>query len=93
MKSAATAFETVNLVVQWGPPRPPDGVGDQVREFTYRANDYGYTNDGEWHSLTIPFADLELQGFDPTSVRSPLIFSGGGGTNGEQLLVDNVYMQ
>ena len=63
-------------------------------EFRVKASDYGYANDGEWHSLTIPLSDFETLGWDIRSVRSPMFFSGATpGQVGETLLVDDVYMQ
>ena len=52
---------------------------------------YGYTNDGEWHFLQIPLQDAIDRGWDPSTVRSPFIFSAPGGEAGEQLLIDNLY--
>ena len=59
-----------------------------------KANDYGWANDGKWHSLSIPLADF--RGLDLTRVRSPFTIgndvSGGTARTGETLLIDDVYV-
>jgi hypothetical protein len=52
---------------------------------------YGYAADGEWHSLTIPVADFVTAGLDATEVAAPFVLTGGAGSGGEKLLVDDVY--
>lgn len=53
------------------------------------ASDYGYTNDGQWHTLSVPLSDF---GVDLSQVSSPLQLLGGAGPEGESVLVDNVYL-
>ncbi|MDX2011584.1 MAG: hypothetical protein SFW67_15395 [Myxococcaceae bacterium] len=59
-----------------------------------KANDYGWVNDGKWHSLSIPLTDF--RGADLTRLRSPFTIgndvSGGTARLGESLLVDDVYV-
>ncbi|MEL6183752.1 MAG: hypothetical protein AAFU79_03940 [Myxococcota bacterium] len=93
LKSSDPAFAELSISVASGPDRPADGMNDQSQTFTVNASSYGYANDGEWHSLTIPFSDLEQLGWNPASVRSPFSFSGGGGASGENFLIDDVYIQ
>jgi len=57
-----------------------------------KASNYGYINDGKWHTLAIPTADFIAAGLDLTAVGSPLSLGGGGGLNTETLLIDNVYL-
>ena len=62
------------------------------RSVVINPRDYGYANDGEWHSLEIPLVDAIRRGFDPTMVRSPFVIGAQGGVSGDQLLVDNLYL-
>ncbi len=59
-----------------------------------KANDYGWVNDGQWHSLSIPLADF--RGLDLGRMRSPFTVgndvSGGTAKTGEVLLIDDVYV-
>ena len=59
-----------------------------------KANDYGWVNNGQWHSLSIPLADFP--GLDLTRVRSPFTIgndqNGGTARAGEVLLLDDVYV-
>lgn len=57
------------------------------------ATDYGYANDDDWHSMTIPVSDIEALGWDPSSVRAPLILGGLEGDLGDAFLIDDVYFQ
>lgn len=93
LKSSDGAFATIQINVDSGadlvdPANPPP-----LTTAVVTANAYGYSNDGEWHTIAIPLADLEAQGFDPTSCRSPFYFDVGGGGSGETLLVDNLYLE
>ena len=54
--------------------------------------DYGFVDDGEWHSIAIPLADFRGQGVNLNSVSIPLRFDGAAGEAGESLLVDNLYL-
>ncbi len=80
LRSDNAAFADVELAMEGG-----GGVG------SVQAADYGYTNDGRWHTLIIPLVDFANQGVDLTSVSIPLRFGGDGGQAGDTLLMDNVY--
>lgn len=85
LRSADEAFDDVEVTVQYE-------SGGQLRTVTLPASGYGYTNDGNWHSLRIPLADFP--GFDRSAARSPLILGNGqAGPTGESLFVDDVYME
>lgn len=59
-----------------------------------KANDYGWVNDGQWHSLSIPLS--AFVGLDLTRMRSPFTIgndqNGGTARTGEVLLIDDVYV-
>lgn len=55
------------------------------------ATNYGYANDDQWHSLIIPLADFVAAGLDLTKVAAPFVLTGGAGSGGEQLKVDDLY--
>ncbi|MFT7581896.1 MAG: hypothetical protein ACI9MR_003577 [Myxococcota bacterium] len=80
-KSSDGAFDDINIIVQSG-----------GSDATLTASDYGYTNDGEWHNLTIPMIDFVDAGADLTAVTAPFIVGGGGGTSGEFFHIDAVYL-
>ena len=67
------------------------GEGDEPASVELNPGDYGYVNDGEWHFLQIPLQDAIDRGWDPFAVRSPFIVGGPGGTEGDVLLIDNLY--
>lgn len=73
---------------------PPPGNAEVT--VAVRANDYGWVNDGQWHSLSVPLADFVNQGVDLSRMRSPFTIGNdpGGGTAklGEALLIDDVYV-
>ncbi len=83
-----TSFDEVTLSFA-------SGAAEPSRPFLLEvpATDYGYVNDGAWHSLTIPLSDLVDAGWDPTSVRTPFAMGGLEGEFGDTLLVDDVYYQ
>ena len=91
IKSTSTStstFDDISLGFQSGAAFPSTTVAVVVNVSTY-----GYANDGQWHSLTIPFEDLIREGWDPTSVRLPFSFSGQAGDFGDSFLLDDVYYQ
>jgi hypothetical protein len=65
------------------------GTSDVNTDHTVIASNYGYANDGEWHSLVIPLSDFP--GFDATSVISPFVISAPGNNAGDQLWIDDLY--
>lgn len=64
--------------------------------FAVRANDYGWVADGNWHSLSIPLADLVARGLDLGRMRSPFTIGNEQGAatakTGDVLLIDDVYV-
>ena len=81
LRSSDAAFSQLNI-----------GQSSASGEGLIRATDYGYENDGEWHSLEIPMADLQAAGADLSAITSPLVMTGGSGELGESLQVDNFYL-
>lgn len=73
----------------------PEAEAEPERSLEIQAmvklEDYGYTNDGQWHHLSIPLADFASQGLDLSRVGSPMILLGGGGEAGESAWIDAVY--
>jgi hypothetical protein len=61
-------------------------------EARVNAADYGYTNDGEWHHLSIPMTAFTSGGANLAQVTVPLILIGAGGAEGDELIVDNLYL-
>ena len=61
-----------------------------------RANDYGWVNDGQWHSLSVPLQDFVNLGLDLSRMRSPFTIgndpSEGTAKVGETLLIDDLYV-
>lgn len=55
--------------------------------------DYGFVADGEWHHLVIDLADFAAGGTDLTQVLSPLSVVGEGGADGDELFIDNLYLE
>lgn len=84
-KSSDSSFDTFEMSLL-------SGTGESPRSVVLDPTDYGYTNDGNWHTLEIPLADAIARGFDPSAVRSPLVLGGPGGEAGHRLLVDNFYL-
>ena len=79
LKSQDAAFATLDV-----------GMNNANPVFVH-ATSYGYANDAQWHSLTIPLADFVAAGLDATQVAAPFVLSGGAGSGGEKLLIDDVY--
>jgi hypothetical protein len=70
--------------------------GSQELTVGVRANDYGWVNDGKWHSLSVPLADFVSRGLDLGRMRSPFTIgndaTGGTPRTGEVLLIDDLYV-
>ena len=81
-KSESESFADLPIIVQ-------SEVGGAVVDSSVSATDYGYVNDGQWHSLRIPLSDFG--GFASGTTRAPLILSAPGGTGGDMLFVDDFY--
>jgi hypothetical protein len=79
LKSSDAAFATVDI-----------GMNNMNPVFVH-APAYGYTNDGQWHTMAIPLADFVAAGLQIAQVAAPFVLSGGMGSGGEKLLVDDVY--
>lgn len=60
-------------------------------QYKVQATDYGYTNDGEWHSLVIPLQDFVDLGLNKAAIKEAFILGADGGSSGDSLLVDDVY--
>lgn len=84
-KSSAASFARFDLTML-------HGEGESPRSVVFAVTDYGYKNDGEWHSLEIPLSDAIERGLDLTRVRSPFIIGAAGGRSGDLLLIDNLYL-
>ncbi len=65
--------------------------GDIERSVVFDPTDFGYTNDGQWHSLEIDLQEAVAAGFNLAMVRSPFIIGAAGGQSGDTLLIDNLY--
>lgn len=83
-KSSDPSFARFDITLQ-------SGVGEEPADVNIDPTSYGYTNDGQWHFLQIPLQDAIGRGLDPLTVRSPFIISAPGGTEGDVLLIDNLY--
>ncbi len=57
------------------------------------AETYGFAADGEWHNLIIPLADFATAGTDLSQVTVPLILIDEGGAQGDQLFIDNLFLE
>lgn len=77
-KSADASFDDIDIA-----------IGSLGGEASVPASNYGWVNDGEWQTLDIPLADFADASL--TTVTTPLIVSRAGGSEGDELLVDNFY--
>lgn len=88
-----SAWTTMYVSLRSGDP----GFADLNLHFTggteaiVSAADYGWAADGQWHHLQVPLADFVAGGADLSIVTAPYVLIGAGGTEGEQLKVDNLY--
>ncbi|MFZ4734388.1 MAG: hypothetical protein ACOYM9_00480 [Bradymonadia bacterium] len=87
LRSSDGAFRTVSLGMTSGAEGSPDNASASVD-----ATEYGYENDGRWHDLKIPIADLVAKGLDPAAVTVVLLLGGGSGTTAESLAIDALYL-
>lgn len=88
-----SAWTTLHVSLKSSDPSFADlkvtlGSGTQ---YSVQATEYGYANDGAWHSLVIPLADLVARGLDKAAIVQPFILGADGGESGDVLLVDDVY--
>ncbi len=56
------------------------------------ATDYGWSPDGQWQHLAFPLADFEAEDVDLTAVTGPFVMIGEGGSEGDELKIDNLYL-
>ncbi len=84
-KSSDRSFARFELTLLY------DAEGSE-RSVILDPTDYGYSNDGQWHSLEIPLSDAISRGFDASRVLSPFILGASGGEAGDVLLIDNLYL-
>ncbi len=66
---------------------------DDKGEGRLTVSDYGFAADGSWHQLVIPLDDFVTGGADLSRVIVPLILVGEGGAAGDQLFIDNLYLE
>ncbi len=66
------------------------GMSDGTTEARVTAADYGFATDGAWRHLAVPLADFS--GLDLTRVAVPLLLVGQGGTAGDTLKLDDLYL-
>ena len=79
-KSSGAGFALVDI-----------GMESEAGNATLNLSDYGYTNDGEWYTVSIPLLDFEDAGVDLTAVTIPFMFGGGNAEAGESIRMDNLY--
>lgn len=54
---------------------------------------YGWTADGQWHHLRLPLADFAAAGANLSAVTGPYVLIGAGVAPGEQLTIDDLYIE
>lgn len=81
LKSSEGTFESLEIGMN----------NSDLEQVKLKAADYGFSTDGEWHSLFIPLSDFTDQGLDLEQVLAPLVLIGNRGAGGERILVDAVY--
>jgi hypothetical protein len=67
--------------------------GAAVSEAQVSAAEYGFAADGQWHHLTIPLDDFVAGGIDLSKTTAGFMYIMGGGTEGDTILIDNVYYE
>jgi hypothetical protein len=55
------------------------------------ATPYGFTSDGNWHTLAIPLADLTVQGLDLKQCTAAFVLGGTNAPGGANLRIDDLY--
>ncbi|MFM2247127.1 MAG: hypothetical protein RL071_3201 [Pseudomonadota bacterium] len=55
--------------------------------------DYGWVADGQWHHLRLPLADFAAAGANLAAVTGPYVLIGAGVAPGEQLTIDDLYIE
>lgn len=82
LRSEDPSFAEIRITFLSGDP-------DAAVESSVLASDYGYANDGAWHSLAIPLNDVD--GLDAFNMVSPFTLLGSLNEAGDQLYVDDLY--
>ena len=54
---------------------------------------YGWAADGQWHHLRIPLVDFAAAGANLSAVTGPFVLIGAGVAAGEQLTIDDLYIE
>lgn len=78
----STSIEKVNVT-----------MGSAGNEAALDAAKYGYKADGNWHNLRIPLADFAASGVDLAAVRFAFGVGGPQAGAGQEIFVDDVYME
>ena len=65
------------------------GQGDGEILHWFSAEEYGFSHDNEWHSLSIPLVGA-WDVIDPTRIQMPFNIRGNG-PEGVEVLIDNLY--
>lgn len=68
-------------------------MGSAGNEVPLDAATYGYEADGNWHNLRIPLADFAAGGVDLSAVRFAFGVGGPDASAGQEIFVDDVYME
>ena len=68
-------------------------MGTPDKEVGLSAGDYGYAADGEWHHLRVPLADFTDKGVSLADLKVAFALGAAGGTAGDSILVDAVYLE
>ncbi len=91
-----SGWETVNIDLM-APAEGGIGTVDLAMlggdEGRVSASSHGFAADGVWHHLVIPLADFNAGGADLTAVTAPLVLVGEASLEGDQLFIDNLYLE
>lgn len=68
-------------------------VGSTSKEVPLSASTYGYKADGAWHNLRIPLKDFADAGVTMSDIKVAFALGGTGGKLGEEILVDDLYLE
>jgi hypothetical protein len=80
LRSSDTGFAQVEV-----------GMSDASVDVKVNVEKYGYVNDGQWHHLSIPLADLTAKGLKLATIDAPFQLGTGAGAPADKLLLDNLY--
>lgn len=82
LKSSAESYERLEVAMN----------NSDTAQAKLSLSSYDWRVDGAWHNLEIPIQDFAEAGLDLTSVVAPLVIIGGSGDDGDELLIDAVYL-